>query len=81
MAEYLEIALTESELQAIVEFTSFTNMKDYVKFNSPHYKPDLQFFRKGKVGDWRNYLSQEMSERMDQWIEKNLEYKGKINFG
>lgn len=39
-------------------------MDDYRKKNS------CPFMRKGVVGDWRNYFSQEQSMRIDQEIEK-----------
>lgn len=34
--------------------------------------PDGTFIRKGKVGDWKNYMSQELSARFDQFTEENL---------
>lgn len=33
--------------------------------------PDTNFIRKGKVGDWRNYINDDLSNRFDEWIEKN----------
>ena len=26
----------------------------------------------GKTGDWKNHFSQELNEKIDRWIEKNL---------
>ena len=32
-----------------------------------------KFFRKGKVGDWKNYFEGESLSQWDQWIAENLE--------
>ncbi len=32
-----------------------------------------RFFRKGEVGDWKNYFTGEKLKEWDEWIEKNLE--------
>lgn len=34
--------------------------------------PDQTFIRKGKVGDWKNYMSEELSEKFDKFTEENL---------
>ncbi|XVF28755.1 hypothetical protein REPUB_Repub15cG0057800 [Reevesia pubescens] len=34
------------------------------------------YFRKGKVGDWRNYLTAEMGERLDNIMEQKLSGSG-----
>lgn len=40
--------------------------------NDPNYK----FIRKGKVGDWTNYMSEGLSQRFDEWTEKHLRGTG-----
>ena len=32
-----------------------------------------QFFRKGQVGDWKNYFGGEKLSQWDQWIADNLQ--------
>lgn len=44
--------------------------------NVPPNDPDTKFIRKGKVGDWRHYFSNDMSRRFDEWTEKNLKGTG-----
>ena len=34
------------------------------------------FFRKGKVGDWRNFLTPLMAERLEKLIQEKLEGSG-----
>jgi hypothetical protein len=34
------------------------------------------FFRKGKVGDWKNYLTEEMAKKLDAVIEEKLKGSG-----
>jgi len=33
---------------------------------------DETFIRKGKVGDWKNYMSEELSAKFDKFTEENL---------
>ncbi|XP_047983192.1 cytosolic sulfotransferase 12-like [Salvia hispanica] len=40
--------------------------------------PNTSFFRKGEVGDWKNYLTSEMEDRIDQTIGLKLEDFGLI---
>jgi Sulfotransferase domain len=35
-----------------------------------------KFIRKGEVGDWKNHMSDEMSTRFDEWIEKRFKHSG-----
>uniref|UniRef100_A0A1A9W5Q1 Sulfotransferase domain-containing protein n=1 Tax=Glossina brevipalpis TaxID=37001 RepID=A0A1A9W5Q1_9MUSC len=37
---------------------------------------DIQFIRKGQIGDWKNYISTEMSQRFDEWIDQNTKGSG-----
>ena len=36
-------------------------------------KAMTKFFRKGEVGDWKNYFSGKKLEEWDAWIKTNLE--------
>ncbi|KAK1272441.1 Cytosolic sulfotransferase 5 [Acorus gramineus] len=38
------------------------------------------FFRKGRVGDWENYLTEEMAERVERVVEEKLRGSG-LSFG
>lgn len=37
---------------------------------------DAKFIRKGKVGDWRNYMSQDLEKKFDEWSELNTKGTG-----
>ncbi|XP_012942061.1 sulfotransferase 6B1 isoform X2 [Aplysia californica] len=66
IAQFLEVDVTDEFVAEIVEKTSFNSMK------SKRAKDmSAKLFRKGKVGDWRNWLSEEQSEAIDkQWQKK-----------
>lgn len=34
-----------------------------------------QLFRKGQIGDWKNYFTEEMSKKIDEMMATKLEYK------
>ena len=40
---------------------------------------DGVLIRKGEIGDWKNYFTDDMNKRMDEAIEKNLKPIG-LNF-
>lgn len=52
------------------------NINSYLKFNKDNC---VQFIRKGQIGDWKNYMSNELSERFDEWIRKNT-YGTELDF-
>lgn len=60
---------------------SFSNMKEMRSedFKDPKFvlkpKSDLEFFNKGQIGNWKNFMSDEQSKRIDEAVEKNLKYK------
>ena len=62
-------------------------MKSYIKFSHTpnsrpaNFKEDMQFFRKGQIGDWKNYFTEEMFARLKVAVERNLKYKGYIDYG
>ncbi|KAG0434794.1 hypothetical protein HPB47_018884 [Ixodes persulcatus] len=58
------LAEDEAKMAAVIDSTNVTNMtKDW----------DVQFVRKGVVGDWRNHFSEEQSRRMEQRFFKEME--------
>jgi len=42
--------------------------KDFAKENKME-----RFFRKGQIGDWKNYFRGEKLDEWDAWIKQNLE--------
>ncbi|XVE81689.1 hypothetical protein DITRI_Ditri15bG0085600 [Diplodiscus trichospermus] len=87
LADYLGCPFSLEEerggkIQEIIELCSFDNLSNLEvnKTGIHHIKSDsLQnsaYFRKGKVGDWRNYLTREMGERIDSIMEQKLSGSG-----
>jgi hypothetical protein len=75
VSDFLSAQLSSGQIAAIVDHTSFDNMRKNPMTNAatmPKIKGEGEFMRKGKVGDWRNYFSPEQSARMDAWINDNL---------
>ena len=73
VAEFMGCALDASTVDSIVSLAAFDKMKKADtrtgKFRRPGALPHM---RKGVVGDWRNYFSQEQSARMDAEYSKRL---------
>ncbi|KAK9285724.1 hypothetical protein L1049_024923 [Liquidambar formosana] len=65
----------EGVIQEISRLCSFESMKDLEANKSgrgPVGVPNSSFFRKGKVGDWGNYLTPSMAERMEKLVEEKF---------
>ena len=78
IAEFLGQELTADEATRIVSAASFENMKKNPQKNYDWYKDygimrkDSSFLRKGEVGDWRNYFSEEQQRRFDERTEREF---------
>ncbi|KAF3438027.1 hypothetical protein FNV43_RR20783 [Rhamnella rubrinervis] len=92
LAEFLGKPFTPEEerngdVEEIVRLCSFENLSSLEinkhgehRFNSEYVVNNRDFFRKGQVGDWKNYLTDEMVKRIDQITEEKL-YGSGLRFG
>uniref|UniRef100_A0A023F9A7 Putative sulfotransferase n=1 Tax=Triatoma infestans TaxID=30076 RepID=A0A023F9A7_TRIIF len=81
-AKFFGKELTDEQVDMLEEHLSFKNMQSNPALNlegllklrnGPEFKQegDQNFIRKGKIGDWKNYMTEEISEKFDKWIEQN----------
>ncbi|KAE8718373.1 multiple C2 and transmembrane domain-containing protein 2-like isoform 1 [Hibiscus syriacus] len=70
------------KIEEIIELCSFESLsnlevnKSGKQVKKDGYMENSAYFRKGKVGDWRNYLSDEMGNRLDNIMEDKLTGSG-----
>ena len=81
IAKFMEYDLTPSTVSSIVDQTTFDKMKvnkstNYSWIDSFRFEKNTSFLRKGKVGDWKNYFTDEQSTRVDEEIKKTYEGTG-----
>ena len=73
----------DEEIVKLVNYVAFDNLKETCllekecKLAPQLFKSDVTFMNKGKIGNWKSYFSEEQSKRIDEVVEKNLEYKRK----
>ena len=81
MTKFVNHPLSESKVIELVEHLKFNNMKERaVKVMAD--ESFIKFFRKGTVGDWKNYFTGERLKAWDDWIANNLEGSDiEFNFG
>lgn len=72
-------------VEDIVKLCSFENLSNLEvnkdggggqKITTKLILENQEFFRKGKVGDWKNYLTEEMKERIDFITSEKLKDSG-----
>lgn len=84
LAKYLEIEVTDEQINSLLNFVAFDNMKQLpsMAFNvlDVYFHSDLNFFKKGKIGTWKNHLTEEQSKRIDEVMRQNLKYKKPIQY-
>ncbi len=87
LCSFLDKKYNDSQLDAIIDWCSFKNMKENKSVNYEWNKalgifsPEGEFFRKGQVGDWLNHFSPKESMAMDQLVANQLNYKHKFDYG
>ena len=78
VAKFLGKELTNENVEALVDHLSFKKMRNNATVNREDMKKvkifseDGDFMRKGEIGDWKNYFTDEMNKRMDEAIEKHF---------
>ena len=79
VAKFLDKDITDDMLGKLVDHLSFTKMKNNAAVNREDgvlngiFNEEGHFMRKGEIGDWKNYFTDEMNKRMDEAIERHLE--------
>ncbi|XP_017628641.1 cytosolic sulfotransferase 15-like [Gossypium arboreum] len=84
LAIFLGVPFTDDEkkqgvVEEIAKICSFENLKEVeVNKKGVHISgiPHTGFFRKGKVGDWSNYLTPFMVERLEKLIQEKMDSSG-----
>lgn len=81
IAEFLQVSVTEETIKEIAKQCDidahrkgFLEKKDdkNVLLKTATVNGNPLFFRKGTVGDWKNWFTVAENERMDRWLEKHL---------
>ncbi|CAK1581629.1 unnamed protein product [Parnassius mnemosyne] len=78
IAKFLDKEITEEQIGKLCEHVNIDNFKKNKSVNFDNLKgtgllnEKESFIRKGKVGGWRDYFDEEMTEQAQRWIEENL---------
>ncbi|XP_071625542.1 luciferin sulfotransferase-like [Temnothorax longispinosus] len=83
-AKYLGKTVTDEQVIGLREHLKFSKMAENPSVNIQQLKqllddkdelnndPNFKFIRKGRVGDWTNYMSEDLARRFDKWTEEHL---------
>ncbi|XP_031574454.1 sulfotransferase 1C2-like [Actinia tenebrosa] len=80
IASFVNKPVNEKLLQRIVEQTTFRAMQNRPAFDHSWFgkKPgfEFNFIRKGKVGDWAKYFTDEQNKRFEERFDKEMKGSG-----
>eukprot|EP00794_Sanderia_malayensis_P014882 gene14882-16428_t len=88
VASFLDKELTDAQVESLEDHLSFKSMREIsgtvengkkLGIFVEKTEKDAHFFRKGEVGDWKNYFTEEMNKKVDDEIEKHFKDIG-LNF-
>lgn len=71
IAEFLEVELTDVQLNDLTDFFSFSNYKKITQGKN-FFNDNFEHVRKGEVGGWKKEFPKELNQRADKWIRKNI---------
>ncbi len=71
--------ISDEQINALIDYTSFDNLKDEESLkitfgNFKCFSDDMVFFNQGKIGNWKNYLSENASRKIDEMLASKLTY-------
>jgi hypothetical protein len=87
IAKFLGQDYSKEQIESLLAFTSFGSMKknnaEYCKLliDINVFEKDMEFFRKGQIGDWRNHFSEELSKRVDDYLKDSLKSTITFDYG
>lgn len=87
IARFLGYDLSPEMITSITEQTQFKTMQKNPAANmawTDKYRSNsetVKFMRKGRIGDWRNYFSEEQSALLDEEIKKMAGCDIEFDFG
>jgi len=83
VAKFLDKDLTAEQVKMLSEHLSFKQMKNNNSVNNEAIRDAAfvpgskgSFIRKGEVGDWKNYFTEDMNQKMDPVINSHFEKIG-----
>jgi len=76
IAEFLNKPLTDELINRIAEQCRFKAMENNPSFKVTDEKDSPSFLRKGVVGDWKNFFTQEQNEKFEKEVLEKLKGSG-----
>ena len=76
IASFIGTEISANVLTKIASMTTFDKMRDNPTTNYEWRSKDIKFMRKGVVGDWKNFLTEEQSAQVDALIAKRFDGTG-----
>ncbi|KAG7157769.1 Luciferin sulfotransferase-like 4 [Homarus americanus] len=80
VAAFLGRKVNEKEVEQLAQHCSFSTMSNNASVNHESIlaidnerAKDIKFMRKGKVGDWKNHLTEEQQKAFKTWTLKHLQ--------
>ena len=82
ISKFLNHPMSDAKIEELVDHLKFSNMKGRAAEQTGGKNDKFtKFFRKGSVGDWKNYFKGDNLKLWDDWIQENIKESDiKFNF-
>ena len=78
MAKYLDINIDDDKILSIQNETDIDNLR--INSKRKNLNEENWFYRKGKIGDWKNFFDNEMILKIQSIESGNLSFKEKLSY-
>lgn len=76
---FVQHPLSEEKMDELVEHLKFENFKKNPSISPPRSEAiRMDFIRKGEVGDWKNFFTEEKTKEWNLWIEEKTKGTGMV---
>ncbi|XP_008196968.2 sulfotransferase 1C4 [Tribolium castaneum] len=77
IADFINQKLTTEQVELLEDTLEFSHFKKYMSRGvdrDMNTRQDVNddFIRKGEIGGWKEYFTEEMNQKMDKWVKENV---------
>ena len=76
VTQFLDRPMSDKIIDLLVDHLHIDNFRKITTEmleGQKNQKAMVEFFRKGQIGDWKNYLDEKNNEKWNKWMQENIQ--------